>query len=166
MTEYAESQSYTAMQIAEWFIAWSEFESESSGITNLKLQKLLYFAQGHFLAKFDRPLFSDAIQAWEHGPVVPSVYHAFKSFKAKPIVWDDEVDFEDFDDRTNTFLASVWHTFGGFDGWKLREISHKSQPWIAAFSAEIPNSEIKKRDMQLAFKALYSDQGDEHSAHE
>ena len=48
-------------------------------LTNMKLNKLLYFAQGYYLKKYGRPLFDNAIEAWEHGPVVPEVYSAYKS---------------------------------------------------------------------------------------
>lgn len=53
---------------------------EKESVTNLKLQKILYYVQGYFLAKFDRPLFPDEIQAWKFGPVVPSVYYEFSSY--------------------------------------------------------------------------------------
>jgi uncharacterized phage-associated protein len=39
-------------------------------ISNLKLQKLLYYAQGFYLAIYGKALFEEDIVAWEHGPVV------------------------------------------------------------------------------------------------
>ena len=54
-------------------------------ITNLKLVKLCYIAQGLSLALLDKPLFSEPIEAWQYGPVVPSVYHEFKHFRDQPI---------------------------------------------------------------------------------
>ena len=56
---------YPAQTVAKWFIAWAEAEGEE--LSNLKLQKLLYYAQGHFLAERQGLLFSDQIQAWSHG---------------------------------------------------------------------------------------------------
>lgn len=49
-------------------------------LTNLKLQKLLYFAYGVHLSLFNQRLFESKIEAWQHGPVVPDVYQEFKSF--------------------------------------------------------------------------------------
>ena len=49
-------------------------------LTNLKLQKLLYFAYGVHLSLFNQKLFDSKIEAWQHGPVVPDVYQEFKSF--------------------------------------------------------------------------------------
>ena len=54
-------------------------------ITNLKLVKLCYIAQGLSLALLDKPLFSETIEAWQYGPVIPSVYHEFKHFRDLPI---------------------------------------------------------------------------------
>ena len=69
---------YPALTIAKWFIAWAEAEEEE--LSNLKLQKLLYYAQGHHLAERHAPVFTEPIQAWSHGPVVPPVYHEYKRF--------------------------------------------------------------------------------------
>lgn len=54
-------------------------------VSNLALQKLLYFAHGHFLIETGRPLVSGAFEAWNNGPVHPAVYHAFKSAGREPI---------------------------------------------------------------------------------
>lgn len=47
-------------------------------MTNLRLQKLLFFAQGWHLARYGRPLFDAPIEAWSYGPVVPEVYRLYK----------------------------------------------------------------------------------------
>jgi uncharacterized phage-associated protein len=80
------------MTIAKWFIAWTG-QVEEARLSNLKLQKLLYYAQGHYLATAGQPLFDDRIQAWSHGPVVPTVYHEYKKFGRDNIVLDDADDF-------------------------------------------------------------------------
>jgi uncharacterized phage-associated protein len=54
-------------------------------ISNLALQKLLYFAHGHFLIRTGVPLVQGAFEAWNNGPVHPAVYHAFKSAGRDPI---------------------------------------------------------------------------------
>ena len=64
---------HTARQITEWFLAWGEHND--APLSNLKLQKLLYYAQGHYLGDHAKPLFEDEIEAWVHGPVVRSIYH-------------------------------------------------------------------------------------------
>lgn len=69
---------YSAMDIAKWFI--NEIHPEP-----LKLQKLLYLAQGFSYAFNDKPLFDDDIEAWVHGPVVPIVYNEYKEYKYNPV---------------------------------------------------------------------------------
>ncbi|HUZ03805.1 MAG TPA: type II toxin-antitoxin system antitoxin SocA domain-containing protein, partial [Acidobacteriaceae bacterium] len=59
----------SASDIAKYFIA--SFQKKNKAISNLKLQKLLYYAQAWHLALYGSPLFSDSIEAWVHGPVVP-----------------------------------------------------------------------------------------------
>ena len=66
---------HTALDVAKWFLTYNKIMMDSDGaeyISNLKLQKLLYYAQGTFLAVTGFPLFDDAIEAWTHGPVVPA----------------------------------------------------------------------------------------------
>lgn len=64
-----------------------EADRHGRGITNLALQKLLYFAHALFLIERKRPLVSGYFEAWEYGPVHPAVYQAFKTAKDKPITF-------------------------------------------------------------------------------
>lgn len=68
-----ERSKYSALDIAEWFLYYNRSimeEYDAEYISNLKLQKLLYYAQGCYLALRDKSLFCDNILAWKHGPVV------------------------------------------------------------------------------------------------
>ena len=62
-------------------------EADRSGIkvTNLALQKLLYFAHSIFLIEAKRPLVSGYFEAWQYGPVHPAAYSAFKTAGSSPI---------------------------------------------------------------------------------
>src|SRR5690625_7450110 len=72
-----------ANEIADYFIELST-PGTKENITNLKLQKLLYYAQGEYVAhneeSNDEILFNDRIEAWKHGPVVPEVYRRFSNY--------------------------------------------------------------------------------------
>jgi uncharacterized phage-associated protein len=70
--------------VADFFIEVS-LGREENDMTNLKLNKLLYYAQGIFLARTGRSLFEDGIEAWELGPVIPAVYHQYKDYGREPI---------------------------------------------------------------------------------
>ena len=73
----------SAVDVARYFLAQSD-DDAGDIISNLKLQKLLYYAQGVTLALTGKPLFSDPIEAWQHGPVVPSVYRLYKVAAGHP----------------------------------------------------------------------------------
>lgn len=119
----------TAHNVAKYFLALSEPE-EGDSVSNLKLQKLLYYAQGFHLALCDKPLFAEPIQAWEHGPVVPVVYHEYKEngYLGIPVPLDfnpEEVLTKD----ERELLDEVWNVYGQFSAWKLRNMTHEEPPW-------------------------------------
>jgi uncharacterized phage-associated protein len=66
-----------AIDVANYFLSKADPEA-GDVISNLKLQKLLYYAQGFHLAIYGERLFIEQIKAWKHGPVVPDIYHHFK----------------------------------------------------------------------------------------
>ena len=71
----------SARDVAKYFIgkaSSSKYASSGSGITNLQLQKLLFYAQAEYFNKHQRRLFEEEIQAWRHGPVVKEVYDWLK----------------------------------------------------------------------------------------
>lgn len=74
---------YTAKEIAIWFLRENRImkdDYDADSISNLKLQKLLYYAQGSYLALTNEPLFNENILAWKHGPVVNEVYQVYKKY--------------------------------------------------------------------------------------
>ncbi len=139
---------YDALTIAKWFVAYAEADEADS--SNLKIQKLLYYAQGHYLAARGRTLFSDPIQAWSHGPVVPAVYHAFKRFRSGDVHLADEdpFTFDTVDPDTTQFLIEVWNAYAKFSPWGLRNMTHNESPWADTFdgsrNVEIPIESIQK----------------------
>ncbi len=140
---------YKALDIAKWFVAWAD--DEEADLSNLKLQKLLYYAQGWHLGLRSRPLFSDEIQAWSHGPVVPSVYHQFKDCGSSDIrlVNVGHFSWDEVDSETAQFLVTVWNTYGEYGAWRLRNMTHAEPPWRDHFHEDsrfiqIPNDELEK----------------------
>lgn len=137
-----------SIDIAKWFVLKTNAERKINqasndsydiyeGITHLKLQKLLYFSQGVSLAEFDRPLFSDSIEAWSYGPVVKSVYEEFKKFGREFIelsISDNEAkDISNkisSDYKTKDVLDFVYENYAGYTAWKLVELTHEQgSPW-------------------------------------
>lgn len=66
---------YNVQDVCDFIIRYSN--KKGYGITNLKLQKLLYFIQAYYLVAFDKPCFEEPIEGWDFGPVVPEVYKRF-----------------------------------------------------------------------------------------
>lgn len=123
---------YTADEIAKWFLAYNRAimeEGDSEYISNLKLQKLLYYAQGTYYAITGNKLFNDPIVAWRHGPVVEAVYHDYKANGSSGIVFNEEFDFDKFDKETQEILEEVYDCFGQYSAWKLRNMTHEEKPW-------------------------------------
>lgn len=139
---------HTALQVAQWFLAHNRIAEADEGaekMSNLKLQKLLYYAQGSFLAVTEKPLFDDEIKAWQHGPVVESVYHEYKQYKSDGIPFEDDFDASSFSNEENELLTSVYEEFGQFSAWKLRNMTHEEAPWRdTELNRVIPTSAIKE----------------------
>lgn len=144
---------FQAKDIAEWFVNWAHAGEEPSDVTNLKLQKLLYYAQAHHLGQHGQPLFNDSIQAWSHGPVVPSVYRAYKRYGSNPVgSVDPNFSWEQFSQPAMEYLATVWNTYGQYSAWQLRNMTHAETPWASHFDADKREVEIPKEAMLAAFR--------------
>jgi uncharacterized phage-associated protein len=133
----------SAFDVAYYILAQADDEAGDL-ISNLKLQKLLYYSQGFFLAVYDEPLFKEPIEAWTHGPVVPSVYREFKKYGSCAIEPPKDMDFGIFDDRTAALLDEVYAVYGQFSAWKLRNMTHEEPPWKNYRNSVIPHSALKE----------------------
>jgi uncharacterized phage-associated protein len=114
--------------VAQYFLAKAD-EDAGDLMSNLKLQKFVYYAQGFALALLDKPLFPQCIEAWIHGPVVPALYHAYKSYGTEAIPSPRELDFSKYDQETRGLLDEVYAVYGQFAAWKLRNMTHQEPPW-------------------------------------
>lgn len=125
---------YKAKDVANYliFLASQENqEKEREGITNLKLQKILYFAQAYYLSKLNKPLFVEKIEAWNLGPVVREVYREFKNNGSKSIILKE--DKSTLTEEDKEILKRIWYTFGGYSASRLVNIVHAHNPWKEAF---------------------------------
>ena len=118
----------SAGDVAEYFLAQL---SEDCGdtISNMKLQKLVYYAQGFSLAALGKPIFSERIKVWAHGPVVPSVWVTYTKHGAGAIPAPDGVSFGKFTQEQRSLLDEVYRVYGQFSAWKLRNLTHAEPPW-------------------------------------
>jgi uncharacterized phage-associated protein len=98
-------------------------------ITNLKLQKLIYYCQGFNLAFFNTPLFPEPIEAWDHGPVCPVLYHKLKKYKADPIPVNGDSFTDKLTVQEQKLIIDVYGVYGQYSAWRLREMTHQEPPW-------------------------------------
>ncbi len=117
-----------ALDIAEYFLTLQD-EDAGDAISNLKLQKLLYYAQGLYLALNGRKLFDEKIKAWQHGPVVPEVWHNYKEFGNRSIEPPTGFDPDVLPEEVTQHLDEIWQAFGQFSAWRLRDMTHSEAPY-------------------------------------
>lgn len=139
---------FSALDISLWFLAKNHAETKENlsddenyevyeGITHLKLQKLLYFAQGIFLScNNGTPLFKENIKAWTHGPVVEKVYEKYKTNKRNEIntfLTEEEIKrmvLVEKDPNARKALELTYEGFAGYTAWQLRNKTHEmGTPW-------------------------------------
>lgn len=119
---------YMAADIANFLVFLMSGTCED--LTNMKLNKLLYYAQGHYLQKYDRPLFEDKIEAWTHGPVVKEVYRAYKRYSDQCISTYDPARIDLIDDDVKSYLVDIAREYGRYTASTLRNMTHRPKtPW-------------------------------------
>lgn len=132
-----------ANDVAKFMLSLEDQEAGDT-ISNLKLQKLLYYAQGFHLALFDKPLFEERVLAWTHGPVVREVWESYREHGSAGIPIPSDVNFDLFDGTTADFLKEIHRYFGQFSAWKLRNMTHEESPWVnTERNDEIPHAAMK-----------------------
>ncbi|CAK0744041.1 putative prophage protein [uncultured Gammaproteobacteria bacterium] len=125
----------TARNVANHFLSIAAADEDGEGLTHLKLQKLLYYAQGFHLAIFGQRLFPDGIEAWEHGPVVQSAWVTFRQYGGSPIPPPIDLSIDVLSTEQRDLLNDVWNTYGQFSAWKLRNMTHEEPPWKETYQA-------------------------------
>jgi len=135
----------TAQDVAQYFLFLDD-QNDGNGISNLKLQKLSYYAQGFHLAIFDKDLFQEHISAWTHGPVVETLYHEFKGNGSSQISVNKNFNPNTLSTDEKELIEEVYDVFGQYSAWKLRDMTHTESPWIdhEAQGGVIPKEALKE----------------------
>lgn len=149
--------SYHVLDVCRHVINYSN--DHDYGISNLKLQKVLYFIQAYFLTnkKDHSPCFNERIEAWDFGPVVPEAYHEYKQYGSGDIptiesyisldkddIWNSErIKFQDntITNEDKNLIDKVIDKFSDFSATDLVSLTHRQSPWIDAY-AQHQNNEI------------------------
>ncbi len=136
---------YNAIDLAKYIV--TRCLKQENPISNLQLQKILYYIQKDFI-KRDDLAFSEAIEAWQFGPVVPIVYYYFCAYGAMPITENYEIFIEDKD---VVYINSIIDEKSVMDPWDLVSDTHKQNgAWYQIYKdgsgnhCEIPVALIKE----------------------
>lgn len=119
---------YKAIDIAKKIILWAMREDDGELVSNLKLQKLLYYMQGFHLAVFNTPLFEEEIEAWMYGPVVPCVYNEYARFGRGGIEIPEEEPIQ-LSKKEEDLFYDVMKIYGEYSAIGLMNLTHKAGPW-------------------------------------
>lgn len=134
--------------------AAAEIRRRLPGIGTVKVHKLLYYAQGHHLATFGRPLFEETISAWDMGPVVGTLWRQEHQGDAAPV--DEPLN----EAELNT-LGYVLQRYGGLTGKDLIRLSHSESPWQRASEHRRSGTSVRISNEAMSEFFSTADEGDE-----
>lgn len=148
---------YSVYDIAKYTI--KRCNNQGKSISNLKLQKILYFIQAAFLVHTGKPAFENEIEAWDLGPVVPAVYVEYRPYGSASIpylgdLFGEKDDFP-FSDDSEKILNAIIDDCAPYSAIQLAELTQKQDPWLNAYSK--PRSKhrhniISKESIKKFFK--------------
>lgn len=139
---------YHALTVADYIIRYSIEKNFS--VSNLKLQKILYFVQAQFLVAEDRPCFKEQIEAWTFGPVVPEVYYEYKFFGSSDINFVQKNIQENISSDDKKLIESIVKECVPYSASQLVRITYSQLPWKEAF-VEYQNNPISAASLKKFF---------------
>lgn len=119
---------YKVLDIANKLLSRAANYGEGELMSNMKLQKMLYYQQGFHLAYLDTPLFDEEIEAWMYGPVVPCVYNRFKGNGNSGLEpSSEEIQLSDLEEA---LFNEVFQVYGAYSASGLMNMTHNESPWL------------------------------------
>lgn len=145
-----EYKTYCATDVAEYILSKANYGTYQQEISNFKLQKILFYVQAEFLTTNGRPCFTDSIEAWEFGPVIPSVFYFYQKYGTlsiepntigQPCILTDDMETID----------RVLEMCKNYSIIELTKISLKQTVWSHNY-VHGKNNEISNKDIADFFK--------------
>ena len=126
----------------------------------LQLIKLCYLSYGWYLSNYNERLFSEKIEAWKYGPVIPELYYALKHFRGGPLPADClenlVINDDELTSKTQELIDAVIDFYGKYTGIELSALTHKAgSPWEKTYKGvgkawvSIPDKVIKNHFDEL-----------------
>ncbi|KAA6205853.1 MAG: DUF4065 domain-containing protein [Candidatus Tokpelaia sp.] len=128
-------------KIADQFLNLAR--EQKTTLTPMQLLKLVYLAHGWMLGLYGRPLIKDGIQAWQYGPVIPTLYDKIKHFRSNPV--EGRLSNENFalDESEKSIVKQVYDIYGSLTGPQLSRLTHApGTPWSNTYCPGIFGSVI------------------------
>lgn len=146
MSTIEEKDSYDVLTICR-YIAYYCYRKRYN-LTNLRLQKLLYFIQLYFFLCHDEPCFKNRMEAWDLGPVVPDAYQHYKKYGAKEIPVEKGDSTHLLKKEDSILITAIIEALSDIPTFQLVNMTHKQLPWKKNYvpynSNEIPLSDLKE----------------------
>ncbi|MGE7219239.1 type II toxin-antitoxin system antitoxin SocA domain-containing protein [Priestia koreensis] len=140
---------------------FNEDDEDNLRVSPLKLQKLMYFAQGWTHAFTGYDLFEDDFEAWKHGPVIPDLYYRYKSYGSNRINENLNISVYDLGLTPDqlSILHWIWDKYSKFEAKFLEKLTHIEYPWRKT-RVDLPDDAscdwiIEKDDIHHFFDSMY-----------
>lgn len=123
---------YKSLAVADYLL--KQAKSFGNTLTPMQLIKLSYIAHGWMLGKYGASLLDEPVEAWQYGPVIPSIYHSVKHFRGNAVqnvlgYYPDKAEYP-FSDKEKEIMAQVYQDYGKYDGLILSDATHQPKsPW-------------------------------------
>lgn len=136
---------YKAMDVAEYIV--SKCSREHHQISNLQLQKILYYVQRHFLQNMRRALFFDDIEAWRYGPVVSEVYYRFSGFGVMTIYYS-QLNTPPIANEDLKVIDEIVEEKRTLNPWSMVDDTHMpGKAWDMVYRGGLGNKEIISKEL-------------------
>lgn len=142
----------SANEVSAWFVNHADIEA-GEAITQLKVQKLVYYADAWFLANFDKPLILEDFQAWAHGPAIPFLYDKYREHKWQALPLEDAPKLSK---DVRMFLGAVFEEYGQFSAKKLEQMTHDEDPWLVAREGLQPEAASRNVISKISMRNYYA----------
>jgi len=139
---------YNVLDLAKYVIY--KCRESNCDISNLKLQKIMYYIQVYYLQNYSIVAFNSKISAWMYGPVVDDVYIHYRKYKSEDLkdIVDTNVEIS-YDNKDKEILDAIITEYMGKSAWDLVMDTHKvGSPWSHVYNdGEGRYKEISKDDI-------------------
>lgn len=123
---------YEVLNIAKYIVQRSN--EDGYPVSNLQLQKILFYSQREFLRKSGKPLFMEEFEAWQFGPVVPSIYRRYCGSAALPLTLYDKDDYGFIDEESKSIISRILKEKETLNPWDMvKDLHQPGRAWAIIY---------------------------------